>query len=165
VNLAKAITMASITASTQDTRPMVNRVSFCIEMTGACSRAAVPKAGMPCIHLSQNPSDLELLLSHLLTSVSIYTGKHMRALLPYLLRRGVRMVFSFFRRNSTQPKASIETEITRDVMDAEVADINLVSDEELEDSAASLPPMTAFDLVVVGAGGGPDESNLSAYVW
>jgi hypothetical protein len=24
------------------------------------------------------------------------------------------------------------------------------------------PPMTAFDLVVVGAGGGPDETNLSA---
>ncbi|TFK25063.1 class II cAMP phosphodiesterase [Coprinopsis marcescibilis] len=26
------------------------------------------------------------------------------------------------------------------------------------------PPMTAFDIVVVGAGGGPDESNLSAYL-
>lgn len=92
-------------------------------------------------------------------------GRHMRSLLPQLLRRGLRMVFSFFRRNSTAlPKASIETETTHMAPDAEgAADINLVSDEE--DSAASLPPMTAFDIVVVGAGGGPDESNLSAYVF
>ncbi|EAU88411.1 class II cAMP phosphodiesterase [Coprinopsis cinerea okayama7 len=41
-----------------------------------------------------------------------------------------------------------------------VADLGLndVSDDECPS------PMTAFDIVVVGAGGGPDESNLSAYL-
>ncbi|RXW24905.1 hypothetical protein EST38_g950 [Candolleomyces aberdarensis] len=37
----------------------------------------------------------------------------------------------------------------------------------LPHAAITLPsssPMTAFDIVVVGAGGGPDETNLSAYI-
>lgn len=37
----------------------------------------------------------------------------------------------------------------------------------LPHAAITLPssPMTAFDIVVVGTGGGPDETNLSAYVF
>jgi len=32
------------------------------------------------------------------------------------------------------------------------------------DPLSSPPPMPTFDIVVVGAGGGPDETNLSAYL-
>ncbi|KAJ2916824.1 hypothetical protein MD484_g3579, partial [Candolleomyces efflorescens] len=40
-------------------------------------------------------------------------------------------------------------------------------DSSIPPAAITLPssPMTAFDIVVVGAGGGPDETNLSAFVF
>ena len=92
---------------------------------------------------------------------------HCRSLLVHLFFQGIDMIFSFFRHWPKTSGTTTDTEIIRDVMveGAAATDINMAlvseTEEEVPDDS-SLPPMTAFDIVVVGAGGGPDESNLSA---
>lgn len=44
------------------------------------------------------------------------------------------------------------------------ADTTISSHGRPQEPTQRSPPMTAFDIVVVGAGGGPDETNLSAYL-